>query len=275
MKLLEGAKILLNKKNAIREFLNSENDSNIPGLGIIIREDDYGSLQYAKQLIKDCEYTGIKCVSENINSNTDINVIFNIIDTFNENESITSILLQFPLPENLKEYEKEIVNRIDSRKIIDAPFWKMDLSREDTWPGTPYGIYLLLKYYDIDIRGKLITVIGRSKTVGTPLSLILTHNDATVTTCHSMTGINNIREYCKNADIVISAAGCPNLIDDSFELNDRQIIIDVGCNSVDGKLCGDVYFDRVAEKVDAITPVPGGVGPMTRAAILTQIMIKE
>ena len=100
-------------------------------------------------------------------------------------------------------------------------------------------------------------------------------NDATVTLCHSATGINNIREYCKNADIIISAAGCPNLIDDSFELNDQQIIIDVGCNLVNSKLCGDVHFERVAEKVGAITPVPGGVGPMTRAAILTQIMIKE
>mgnify|MGYP003296942551 CR=1 FL=1 len=149
MQLLEGAKILLSKKNMIKEFLNSENNSNIPGLGLIIREDDYGSLQYAKQLINDCVYTGINCVFENINSNTDINSIINIIDAFNKNELITSILLQFPLPNNLKEYEKEIVNRIDSRKIIDAPFWKMDLSREDTWPGTPYGIYLLLKYYNL------------------------------------------------------------------------------------------------------------------------------
>ena len=276
MKLLKGGELLTSVKEMIRKGLLGMHPLKRPGFAIVINEDDYGSLQYANQLIKDCNDVGINVFSVRVNKSADEMFIYRAIDDFNTMEDVTAIMVQHPLPEQFREMEKDIINMIDAKKIVDAPFWRMDLDIQHTWPGTPYGIYLMLKsHLNGEFNGKKIVVIGRSKTVGMPLSMILTYYGATVTTCHSKTGIDNIREYCKNADIIISAAGCPNLIDDSFELNEHQTIIDVGCNMLNGKLCGDVSFNQVAEKVGAITPVPGGVGPMTRLAILTEIIEKS
>ena len=273
MKLLKGTNILNDKKNEIRNLFSSITKFK-PGLGIIINEDDYGSLQYAKQLIKDCDEVGINVFSTRVNKLTDETSIYHMIDVFNHMEDVTSIMIQHPLPEQFREMEKDIINMVDIRKLIDAPYWRMDLDQEHTWPGTPYGIYLLLKYYGIDIDGKHVTIIGRSKTVGMPLSMILTYKNMTVTICHSKSSHDDIIRACENSQIIISAAGCPDLLDESFNYSKDQIIIDVGCNMVNNKLHGDVKFDYVADKVGAITPVPGGIGPMTRTAILTQIMSK-
>lgn len=272
MKLLKGTDILKDIKLKINKQLTSINPIDRPGLAMIINEDNYGAVQYAHQLQKDCNDVGIGWFSAKISSKTDPEFIYRMIDDFNTNNDITAILVQCPLPDRFKDIEKDVINMVDDNKLIDRPFWKMNLDNERTWPGTPYGIYLLLNYYNIDLARKRVNVIGRSKTVGMPLSMILTSKDATVSICHSKSGVNTVREYCENVDIIISAAGCPNLINHTFNLNKSQIVIDVGCNVSNGKLCGDVDYDYASKIVKAITPVPGGVGPMTRAAILTQIM---
>lgn len=273
MRLLKGTEILKEIKLKAKEKLMRINPIDRPILGMIINGEDYGAMQYATQLEKDCTEMGIGIICVKVTSKNDLSFIFRMIDEFNNMDDVTEILIQSPLPDKFKDYEKDIFDSVSDIKLIDKPYWKMDLLNEITWPGTPYGIYLLLHHYNIDLKGKKVVVIGRSKTVGMPLSMILTSKDATVTTCHSKTGLINLKQYCDNADIIISAAGSPNLIDEYFNLNENQVIIDVGCNLSNGKLCGDVDFDNVAEKVGAITPVPGGVGPMTRAAIITQIML--
>ncbi len=276
MKILKGKEFLDNIKKDIHSKLLNIAPINRPSIAILINEDDYGSLQYARQLTKDCNEVGIGVISVKINSNTNIDFIYRTITDFNYMEDVAAIMIQHPLPKTLSKCENEIIDSVDSNKLIDAPFWKMKLDSRKTWPGTPHGVYLMLTdYYKSDLTGKKVVVIGRSKTVGMPLSMILTYNGATVTNCHSKTGMNNIREYCKSADIIISAAGSPGLIDNTFTLNENQVIIDVGCNQVDGKLCGDVKFDDIAHIVEAITPVPGGVGPMTRAAILSSIIMNS
>lgn len=169
----------------------------------------------------------------------------------------------------------KVFDSIDPRKDVDG-FNSLNrarlLTNSNEWypkPCTPLGIYLLLDYYGIDIQGKNVTIIGRSNIVGKPLACLLENLNATVTLCHSKTNIQDLKEYCQNSDIVISAVGKANFVDCSFVGDRTRVIVDVGMNRVDGKLCGDVEFDSVNDLFQDryndnwITPVPGGVGLMT------------
>lgn len=275
MELLKGSDILKETKTAISGLLETIIYEERPSLALFINSVDSGCAQYARQIEKDCKDTNINFIPFDLaNENVTLRSIYQAIDEYNKRKDVTTIMVQFPLPEKFKGYEKKIINVINPHKLIDSPYWKMDLSDTTTWPGTPYGVYLLLSKYDIRVEGKRVTVIGRSDTVGLPLSMILIRGGATVTTCNSKTSTEALHDIIASSDIIISAAGKAQLLDDTFEYNKNQVIVDVGCNFLDGKLCGDVDFDKVADKVKAVSPVPGGAGPMTRVAILSQIMNK-
>ena len=195
-----------------------------------------------------------------------------LIDELNTDPDVTGFIVQVPLPGELQKHVPQIIRAIDPKKDIDGfgayNLGKMFLSQEFEHlpPATPAGIIAMLDHYKIPVAGKHVVVVGRSNTVGKPIGIMLLNRDATVTLCHSKTA--NLAEITKQADILIAAVGRRNLITAAM-VKDGVVVIDVGMNKNDeGKLCGDVDFDEVSKKASAITPVPGGVGPMTVAALI-------
>lgn len=199
------------------------------------------------------------------------NEIIETIKKLNADKTVTSILVQLPLPIHLDS--NKIINEIDYKKDVDGLTNNNQaklLNKEDSIiPCTAKGILDLLNYYSIPVKNKNITIIGRSKLVGKPLACLLTNNDATVTLCHSKTP--NLKLHTKNADIVIVAIGKAKYIKKDY-LTDNQTIIDVGINRIDGKICGDVDFEDCQDLNINITPVPKGIGPMTIASVITNII---
>ena len=193
---------------------------------------------------------------------TTMEQLLGLIDELNTRKDINGILCQLPLPKHLDE--KEVINRIDSSKDVDAfspvNVGKITIGEYDFLPCTPAGVMELLAHYNISAEGKNCVVIGRSNIVGKPMALLLLHQNGTVTVCHSRT--QNLADVCKNADILVAAVGKANFVTADM-VKDGAVVIDVGMNRLDGKLCGDVKFDEVSKKASYITPVPGGVGPMT------------
>ncbi len=191
-----------------------------------------------------------------------------LIDRLNKNPKISGILVQLPLPEGLDE--EKVINRIDPKKDVDAfhpiNVGKIMIGNYDFVPCTPAGIMELIKESGIDICGRECVVVGRSNIVGKPMSMLLLHANGTVTVCHSRT--KNLAEKTKNADILVAAVGIPNFITGDM-IKEGAVVIDVGINRLEnGKLTGDVDFESAVEKASAITPVPGGVGPMTIAMLM-------
>ena len=192
----------------------------------------------------------------------------------NNNSKIHGILVQLPLPDNLKEYESKILNTISVNKDVDGfhiiNAGKLFLNRERQFvPCTPLGCMELLDHYHIDIEGLNTVIIGSSNIVGLPLSIMLLQRGATVTICHIKT--KDVKEHTKKADLVISCCGVPHLVKNDW-LKEGVVVIDIGTNTLDGKLVGDVDFLSVKDKCKYITPVPGGVGPMTIAMLLKQVV---
>ena len=237
------------------------------GLAVIIVGEDPASKVYVANKKKACEALGIISQEYALPENTTQQELLRLIDTLNKEETINGILCQLPLPEHLDE--NAVINAITPSKDVDAfhptNVGKIMLGDYDFVPCTPAGIMEMLKYENIDISGKSCVVIGRSNIVGKPMSMLLLHKNGTVTVCHSKT--ENLAEVCKNADILVAAVGRPNFVKADMVKN-GAVVIDVGINRVDGKLIGDVDFDAVKDKCSAITPVPGGVGPMTIAMLM-------
>lgn len=237
------------------------------GLAVIIVGEDPASKVYVANKKKACEALGIISEEYALPETTTQEELLALIDELNHKKSINGILCQLPLPKHLDE--QAVINAILPEKDVDAfhpaNVGKIMLGEYDFVPCTPAGIMEMLQYENIDIEGKTCVVIGRSNIVGKPMGMLLLHKNGTVTICHSRT--KDLSEVCKNADILVAAVGRPNFVTADM-VKEGAVVIDVGINRVDGKLVGDVDFEAVKDKCSAITPVPGGVGPMTIAMLM-------
>ena len=265
----------LSKK--IREELKLESNKLrekgiIPKLAVILVGDDSASKVYVKNKNKACQEVGVEFEEILLDTTTTMEELLNIIDKLNERKDINGILLQSPIPKGLNI--QEAFERIDQKKDVDGfnpiNVGKLMIGQDCFISCTPYGIIKMLEAYNIQIEGKHAVIIGRSNIVGKPLSQCLLNKHATVTVCHSRT--RNIAEITRTADILISAVGKINMVTENM-VKDGAVVIDVGMNVNDeGKLVGDVDFEKVKEKASYITPVPGGVGPMTIAMLMNNVI---
>ena len=270
-KIIDGKSISSFVKDKIREEVSYLKANSITvGLAVIIVGEDKASQLYVANKRKACENLGIMSETHYLPENTSQKELLELIDNLNKDKKINGILVQLPLPAHLDE--KAVINAILPEKDVDA-FHPVNVGKimqgdYDFVPCTPAGIMEMLKYEDIDLAGKHCVIIGRSNIVGKPMAMLMLHKNATVTICHSKT--ENLKDICKQADILVVAIGKPNFVDSGY-VKPGAVVIDVGINRVDGKLCGDVNFDDIVDKanqVKAITPVPGGVGPMTIAMLM-------
>ena len=241
-------------------------------LAVILVGNDNASKVYVKNKSKACEDVGIEYEEILLDESTTMDKLLKIIDKLNERSDINGILLQSPIPKGL-DIQKAF-NRIKEEKDVDGfnPInaGKLSTGQDCFIPCTPLGIIKMLEKYNIEIAGKNAVVIGRSNIVGKPLAQCLLNKNATVTVCHSKT--KNIKEITKQADILISAVGKLNMVTQDC-IKDGAVVIDVGMNrNEEGKLVGDVDFENVSKKASYITPVPGGVGPMTIAMLMNNVI---
>lgn len=271
-----SAKILDGKKTAkrIKEELRAEVEKisaqtgKTPALAVLIVEGDSASRTYVNGKKRDCEEVGILAEEYEFPSDASENDLLKCIEKLNKRDDIDGILCQLPLPSHMDE--KKILLSIDPKKDVDAfhpvNAGKIMIGDYDFLPCTPAGVMELIHESGIDVEGKDCVVIGRSNIVGKPQAMLLLHENATVTICHSKT--KNLAEKTKRAEILVAAIGKAKFITADM-VAEGAVVIDVGMNrDENGKLCGDVDFENVREKVYAITPVPGGVGPMTRAMLM-------
>lgn len=268
MKLIDGKIISASVKERVKAEVEAlKNEGITTGLAVIIVGDDPASKVYVANKKKACEMLGIISKEYALPENTTQEELLSLINELNNEKSINGILCQLPLPDHLDE--QAVINAISPEKDVDAfhpqNVGKIMIGDYDFVPCTPAGIMEMLKYENIDISGKTCVVIGRSNIVGKPMGMLLLHKNGTVTICHSKT--HNLAEVCKQADILVAAVGKPNFVTANM-VKEGAVVIDVGINRVDGKLVGDVDFENVKDKCSAITPVPGGVGPMTIAMLM-------
>lgn len=267
-KIIDGKIISASVKERVKAEVSALKEKGITvGLAVIIVGEDPASKVYVSNKKKACENLGIISEEYALPESTTNEELLALIEELNSKPSINGILCQLPLPSHLDE--KLIINSIDPEKDVDAfhPFNVGKIMIGDFYflPCTPAGVMEMLKYENIEVEGKNCVVIGRSNIVGKPMNMLLLHQNGTVTVCHSKT--KNLKEVCRNADILVAAVGRPKFVTEDM-VKKGAVVIDVGINRVDGKLCGDVDFDNVKNKVSAITPVPGGVGPMTIAMLM-------
>lgn len=268
-RIIDGRKmakdLLEEMKRKTMGFKNKH--SKAPGLAVVLIGNDKASEVYVNNIIKKCDATGFLSEKYILEENTTENEILHLLDKLNNNDKINGILIQFPLPKGIDE--KKIKSYISEKKDVDGinPLTTGRLySGLDTFiPCTPKAALKLLKSTGVELKGKDTVVIGRSNIVGRPIAELLLKENATVTICHSKT--INLEAHTKRADIVVSAVGYPNLVKGHM-LKEGSIVIDVGTNVVNGKLVGDTEFESAYEKVSLITPVPGGVGPVTITMLL-------
>lgn len=239
-----------------------------PGLAVILVGDDPASQVYVRNKKKACEACGIYSAEYSLPKDTTMEELLGLIDTLNEDKEISGILCQLPLPKGLDE--EAVIARINPKKDVDAfsvgNVGRIMIGNYAFLPCTPSGVIELIKSTGYDMSGKNAVVLGRSNIVGKPMAMLLLHNNATVTVCHSKT--KNIEETCRNADIIVAAIGKPKFVTADM-VKPGAMVIDVGINRTeDGKLCGDVDYEAVEKVAGYITPVPGGVGPMTIAMLM-------
>ena len=238
------------------------------GLAVVIVGNNPASQVYVKNKIRACEDVGFYSENIELDENISEKELLQEIDKLNKNDRIDGILVQLPLPAHINELK--IIDSISPEKDVDgfhvSNIGKMVIGDETGFLScTPYGIMQLLEEYKIEISGKDAVIIGRSNIVGKPMALMLIQKGATVQVCNSNT--KDLRKKLNKADIIIVAAGVPKLLKKE-DVKEGTVVIDVGINRVDGKICGDVDYEEVAEKTSYITPVPGGVGPMTIASLI-------
>ena len=239
-----------------------------PGLAVIIIGNNQASRIYVNNKKKACAEVSIYSKEYALPDTTSQKELIELISKLNNDDSINGILVQLPLPNHINE--KAVIEAIDPLKDVDAfheiNVGKIMIGEYDLLPCTPAGIIELLNSQNIEIEGKHCVVVGRSNIVGKPMAMLLLHKNGTVTICHSKT--KNLKEICKNADILIAAVGKAKFITSDMVKKDA-VVIDVGMNKDEnGKICGDVDFDNVEKIASYITPVPGGVGPMTIAMLM-------
>jgi len=253
-------------KSAV-EKLNSEDV--IPCLATVLIGDDPASATYVKNKHNACEKVGIKTKDHKLSTDTTQKELDKIIDNLNNDKEVHGILVQLPLPKQLNEFAT--ISRISPIKDVDSltpqNVGLLSMGKSILRPCTPSGIMEMFYYYKINLQGKNVVMINRSNLIGKPLYHLLLQNNATVVTCHSKT--ENLHEYCKNADVIITAVGDRakfKLTSDMIKQD--AIVIDVAISRYEGKLVGDADYDDIIQKASWVTPVPGGVGPMTVAMLL-------
>lgn len=270
MQIIDGKKVSANVKERVRlecERLVKEHGVT-PGLAVVIVGDDPASRVYVNNKKKACELVGFKSEEYALPAETTQEELLSLVDTLNNKDDINGILVQLPLPKHLDD--KSVIERISPKKDVDAfhavNVGKIMLGEYDFLPCTPAGVMEMLHQYEIPVEGKECVVIGRSNIVGKPMGMLLLHENGTVTICHSRT--KNLKEVCQRADILVAAVGRAKFVTADM-VKDGAVVIDVGMNrDENGKLCGDVDFENVKDKCSYITPVPGGVGPMTIATLM-------
>ncbi len=268
--IIDGKAIAAEIRREIAEKTKelAEKNGFVPGLAVVMVGDDPASAVYVRNKHRACAEVGFLSKGFELPAETSEEELLSLIKTLNEDSAIHGILVQLPLPRHIDE--KKILLAIDPKKDVDA-FHPFNVGRVltgdyDFVPCTPAGVMELLRRSHIDVDGKNCVVVGRSNIVGKPQALLLLEANGTVTVCHSHT--RDLARVCRRADILVASIGKPEFFDETY-IKKGAVVIDVGINRrADGKLCGDVAFDRVFPKVSAITPVPGGVGPMTIAMLL-------
>lgn len=267
-KLIDGKAISTALKSKIAEEVEVLKAKGVtPGLAVIIVGEDPASQVYVRNKELACATCGMYSEKIELPETTTEEELIALVEKLNSRPEINGILCQLPLPRHIDE--KAVLNAIDPMKDVDA-FHPHNVGRImigdfDFLPCTPAGIMEMLRYEQVEIEGKNCVVIGRSNIVGKPMAMLMLHKNATVTICHSKT--QNLKEICRGADILIAAVGRADFVTADM-VKEGAVVIDVGMNRKDGKLCGDVAFDEVKDKTSAITPVPGGVGPMTIATLM-------
>lgn len=272
--IIDGKQIALQTKEAVKLDVMTLNEKGISvGLAVVIVGDNQASRVYVNSKKKACETLGIHSEEYALDEQTTQEELLKLVETLNHDEKINGILVQLPLPKHIDE--KAIIEAISPLKDVDAfhasNVGKIMIGDYDFLPCTPAGCMDLIHSTGIQISGKTCVVVGRSNIVGKPMAMLLLHESGTVTICHSRT--TNLKEVCKTADILVAAVGKAKIITADM-VKEGAVVIDVGMNrDENGKLCGDVDFDSVAQVAGYITPVPGGVGPMTIATLMKNTVI--
>lgn len=263
---LDGKALAEKMRAQIRE--ETESLARCPTLAVILVGEDPASQVYVRNKEKDCVECGILSQGYRLPAQTSEAQLLELIDVLNENDRVDGILVQLPLPEHISQ--EKVLHAIRPDKDVDAfhPFnvGKIVTGEQGFLPCTPAGVMALLREYEIDIAGKDCVVVGRSNIVGKPMALLLLRENGTVTICHSKTA--HLSEVTVRADILVSAVGKTGFITGDM-VKEGAVVVDVAMNrDAEGKLCGDCVFDEVEKKASYITPVPGGVGPMTRLVLM-------
>ena len=253
-------------KEKITIFKNKTGKS--VGLAVVVVGNDPASAVYVRNKHKACEHVGIDSFQIKLPEETSEDELLSKIDELNNDDRVNGILVQLPLPKHISE--TKVIDRISPLKDVDAfhpsNVGRIMIGNHHFLPCTPAGIIALLDYYKVEIAGKNCVVVGRSNIVGKPMAMLLMERNGTVTVCHSRT--KNTAEICRHADILVVAIGKPEFLRSNM-VKDGAVVIDVGINRLtDGRLVGDVCFEEVSKVASMITPVPGGVGPMTITTLL-------
>ncbi len=263
--LLDGKAVSAKLRGKIKENVEKYKNNNGKdiGLAVVMVGENPASAIYVRNKIKACEEVGIKSFSYYLSEKASQNDVERLVLSLVEDNAINGILVQLPLPEHINA--EKVLGLIPAKKDVDGfsaeNTGKLCLGEECLVACTPHGVMKILEEYGVEVKGKRAVVVGRSNIVGKPMAMLLLNADATVTVCHSKT--KNLQEECQNADILVAAIGKPKFITCEM-VKDGAVVVDVGMNrDENGKLCGDVDFDKVKDKCSYITPVPGGVGPMT------------
>lgn len=272
-KIIDGKQISLDIKNELKEKVAKYKEQGIEiTLAVVKVGNDPASAVYVRNKEKACEYVGINSKTLALPEETTEEELLNVVKELNEDKNVNGILVQLPLPKHIDE--SKVLLTIDSTKDVDG-FHPVNVGKmvigEDTFlPCTPAGIIEMIKRTDIDIEGKECVVIGRSNIVGKPMAMLMLKENATVTIAHSRT--KDLKEITKRADIIVAAIGKAKFVTADY-VKEGAVVIDVGMDrDENGKLCGDVDFESVSKVASAITPVPGGVGPMTVTMLLVNCL---
>lgn len=272
-KIIDGKQISLDIKNELKEKVAKYKEQGIEiTLAVVKVGNDPASAVYVRNKEKACEYVGINSKTLALPEETTEEELLNVVKKLNEDKNVNGILVQLPLPKHIDE--SKVLLTIDSTKDVDG-FHPVNVGKmvigEDTFlPCTPAGIIEMIKRTDIDIEGKECVVIGRSNIVGKPMAMLMLKENATVTIAHSRT--KDLKEVTKRADIIVAAIGKAKFVTADY-VKEGAVVIDVGMDrDKNGKLCGDVDFESVSKVASAITPVPGGVGPMTVTMLLVNCL---
>lgn len=266
--VLDGKALSTKVKDRVKqEISNLPKNDKIPTLAVVLVGDDPASAIYVRNKKRACEYVGIKSVSVTLGQDTTQEKLEQTLNDLNNDKSINGILLQLPLPKGLDE--RKALNCIAPEKDVDGlssvNLGKLITKEVGITPCTPTGVMEFFKEYNIDLTGKNVVIINRSILVGKPLALMMLNANATVTICHSKT--QNISEYTKKADVIVTAVGKAKFLTEDM-VKDGAVVIDVSIVRTEAGLCGDADYENIKDKTSYITPVPGGVGPMTIAMLM-------